>query len=447
MVSNTYRLEYKEFKVTHWHPLFDAYERCLDGGVLYSNAHELIDSMAVNFKANMDTVSTRKGSERMVEEFGQKLITHLQAFDDTDAFLDSYKSENLLPSDMEMEYAFVFRRIGIMVSDSTEINIFKDEEGQALLGSLEEVNPQNNIMDMRTVVRGNTLLSYSFHVDTPSRKSLLLKQMGGLFALSFISIAVTLSALLYTIYNWQRQKKLSDMKSDFINNMNHELKTPLTTVLVANSGLKQLMQSDLQEEKNEKQAKRFVNVIDRQTKRLQGLIDQVLDLSFMGKQGLQLHLEPIPLNALSAAIIKDLELRYKEQECLIQFSDTASEDLSMVDLFHFTTVINNLVDNGIKYSHSPAKILVRTYNPDNAHICIAVRDEGIGISTKEKAAVFGKFYRSEQAAEHGGKGLGLGLHFVKQIIDAHQASIRLESEVDKGSCFTLTFKIHTDHPK
>jgi len=269
---------------------------------------------------------------------------------------------------------------------------------------------------------------YSLYVDTPERQKILLTQMSSIFALSLLSILITLLTFVFTIRNWLRQKRLSDMKSDFINNINHELKTPLATITIANKSFqnKKIRQ-------NEMKALQTTAIIERQTKRLQHLIEQVLELT-QEQQTTSLKLEKVGLNSFLQTLVADFPKKDKTIDIETDFS--AENDIVAIDKFHFTTAIFNLLDNAVKYNENEVSIRVATKNLKDK-LLIEISDNGIGMNKQTQKHIFDKFYRGQKGNIYHHKGLGLGLFYVKKSIEAHGGKIELSSKIGKGSSFSI----------
>ena len=226
-------------------------------------------------------------------------------------------------------------------------------------------------------------------------------------------------------------KQLSDMKSDFINNINHELKTPLSTISIANKSLQ-----NEQVINNPEKSRKMIQVIDRQTKRLQRLINQVLDISKWEKEEMELKKESIHINHFLKTITDDFTLKLKDKPADIQTNFQAGKDLLQIDPFHFTTAIYNLLDNAVRYSKNTAHIHISTKN-ENERLLIEVRDQGIGMDSATQQQIFEKFYRGQKGNVYHSKGLGLGLYYVKKSVEAHNGNITLSSKKAKGSSFKI----------
>lgn len=267
----------------------------------------------------------------------------------------------------------------------------------------------------------------SLYVSVKNWETIVLKRMMLILILAFSSIVTLIILFVITIKALLKQKKISDIKTDFINNITHELKTPLTTLSVST---KILERKEVRE--NELKYNQLLSTINRQNERLQSLIDQVMTNS-LGFEEIELQKETVKTNLLINDIVNDFKISQNHIELVTDFK---SETLLKLDKFHFTTAIINVLDNAVKYG---AQTIYISTSIQNNIFQISIKDDGIGISKNKQNLLFDKFYRVEQGNIHNTKGLGLGLFYVDQIIKAHKGSIHLVSDLGKGT--QLTFSI------
>lgn len=260
------------------------------------------------------------------------------------------------------------------------------------------------------------------YIDIPEWRTAVLQEMTGLLALSILSVLTVIGLFIYALSSFIKQKKITDIKTDFINNITHELKTPLATLSIATKTLQQ--EAVL---KNEEIALSTVKTIDRQRNRLQNLIDQVLNNS-LGFQEITLNKSTVFGKHFFQNLINDYKLS-KESISVETRLDESNTQL-FIDKFHITTAILNVLDNAVKYGSDQLKI--RTKIIDNS-FQITIEDNGIGIAKEHQKKVFDKFYRVENTNIHNVKGLGLGLFYVHQIIKAHSGTIELNSKENNGT--------------
>ena len=283
--------------------------------------------------------------------------------------------------------------------------------------------------------------TFEFRVMTRDRmsisewKRILLGRMAGVLTGSILLLLFVVGLFYYSIKNLIKQKKVADVKTDFINNITHELKTPLATLSLASKSLKQREILD-----SPKAFDITLGILDRQNTRLQKLIDQVMTNS-LGSEELVLNKEQVIDNAYFKNIIDDFSLSVQSQDLSIQRQIEPKEVMLRIDTFLFTTALFNILENAVKYGKETIEIRITTRLTNN-HYEIEIFDNGIGISQKDQIAIFEKFYRVVSGNVHNVKGLGLGLYYTKQVVDAHDGSIGLESEVNKGTTFKITIPVN-----
>lgn len=267
----------------------------------------------------------------------------------------------------------------------------------------------------------------ALYVSVKNWEMIVLKRMALLLFFAFASIITLITIFVITIKALIRQKKISDIKTDFINNITHELKTPLTTLAVSTKILEREEAKENPEVYNQ-----LLNTINRQNERLQNLIDQVMNNS-LGFEEIELRKEKTNANMLLAALVNDFSMAFPG--VTIQTDLDASQTQLTLDVFHFTTAINNVLENAVKYGAQA--IYISTALSGNL-FKISIQDDGIGIAKNKQLLLFDKFYRVAQGNLHSAKGLGLGLYYVDQIIKAHKGNIQLASDLGKGARFTLS---------
>ena len=248
-----------------------------------------------------------------------------------------------------------------------------------------------------------------------------------------------LGVFLYTISVAFKQKRLSEIKNDFINNMTHEFKTPISSISIAAQ-----MLNDDSVRKSPEMLKHVSGVINDETKRLRFQVEKVLQLSLFDRKNATMRLEEEDANANIYSVINTFKLKVEKYGGRIDANLDAEDPIINVDRMHFTNVIFNLLDNAIKYRREdvPPELSVTTVNPDEDHIQITVQDNGIGMKREDLKKIFEKFYRVSTGNRHDVKGFGLGLAYVQKMIELFGGSIRAESEVNHGSKFIITLPLY-----
>lgn len=270
----------------------------------------------------------------------------------------------------------------------------------------------------------------TLYVSVNNWENIILKRMALILVFALFSILTLITLFVIAIKALIKQKKVSDIKTDFINNITHELKTPLTTLSVST---KILERKEVRE--NDAVYGNVLNTINRQNNRLQNLIDQVMTNS-LGFEEIELQKEKVALPSFLHSIVDDFQIAYPNVKILTAF-DSQKVNLNL-DKFHLTTALTNVLENAVKYGCQ--KITVTTSLQDN-QFNIGIQDDGIGIAKSKQSLLFDKFYRVEQGDLHNAKGLGLGLYYVDQIVKAHQGSINVVSDLGKGATFNFRFQV------
>ncbi len=278
------------------------------------------------------------------------------------------------------------------------------------------------------VNQGNRLILYF-----PREHKFLVRSLG---VVGYTSIALTIffmAVFLGTLYIIFRQKKLSDIKTDFVNNMTHELKTPISTISLASQMLK-----DHSIANDKKNIDHIATIIEEETRRLSHQVEKVLQMAIFEKGKLKLRRKETDIHEILANVIHNFSIRLEKKNGKIVHDFTAEDPVIEVDEVHITNVFSNLVDNAIKYCREAPLIYIRTRNTDKG-LEVMVRDNGIGMSKEYLKKIFDQFYRVPTGNIHDTKGFGLGLSYVKKVVEAHGGRIHVESTPEKGTTFTLLF--------
>ncbi|MBC8644614.1 sensor histidine kinase [Flavobacterium lindanitolerans] len=270
----------------------------------------------------------------------------------------------------------------------------------------------------------------TLYVSIKNWEYIVLKRMALILIFAVFSILTLITLFVIALKALIKQKKISDIKTDFINNITHELKTPLTTLSVS---AKILERKEIRE--NEETYNTVLGTIIRQNNRLQNLIDQVMTNS-LGYEEIELHKEKVLMPDFLNSIINDFQIAYPD--ILIEKMLDSKKISINLDKFHLTTAITNVLENAVKYGCTNIKV---KSSLEEGQFAISISDDGIGISKNKHSLLFDKFYRVEQGDLHDAKGLGLGLYYVDQIIKAHQGSIHVISDLGKGATFDLRLQV------
>jgi two-component system phosphate regulon sensor histidine kinase PhoR len=265
----------------------------------------------------------------------------------------------------------------------------------------------------------------------PNEKRFLITQLWGTLSISIVFIIIIILSFAYTVITILKQKKISELKNDFINNMTHEFKTPISTISLACEAL-----GDKDIIKSKSLYDNYINVINEENRRLGGMAERILQSASLEKGQIILKHEEVDVHEVINESIKNIQLQVEKKGGRITTEFNAESFVISVDKVHFTNVIFNLLDNANKYSPVTPEIKIMTENSYSG-ILISVQDNGTGISKANQKKIFEKLYRIPTGNIHNVKGFGLGLSYVKTIIERHSGKITLESELNKGTKFII----------
>jgi two-component system, OmpR family, phosphate regulon sensor histidine kinase PhoR len=274
---------------------------------------------------------------------------------------------------------------------------------------------------------------YQAGFDNPV--SYLLQKISLQILFSLFLVAFTSAAFIFLFRNLLAQRKLTEMKNDFISNITHELKTPLATVSVAVEALRNF--GGLQ---HPEKTKEYLDISASELQRLNLLVDKVLKLSLFENRELELRKEKVNLAQLVEEVLKTLKLQFEAKNARVQFETRGSDFVMEADKLHMTSVLFNLLDNALKYSNENPDIRVTLIRQEQ-EIILEVADKGMGIPPEFRDRIFDKFFRIPSGDHHNTKGYGLGLSYVAHVVTKHAGSIHVESDPDKGSVFTVKFPV------
>jgi two-component system, OmpR family, phosphate regulon sensor histidine kinase PhoR len=268
-------------------------------------------------------------------------------------------------------------------------------------------------------------------IVVPDYKAVVMKQMRWMiFGVIFFTLIIV-SAFYVTVRTLLMQKKLSEIKNDFINNMTHEFKTPLATISLAVDA----MRNEKVVHDREKSAY-FSSIIKEENRRMNKQVETILQAALIDRQELQLKLQPLHINEVIRRVMENFKLQLDEIHAQVFLQLEDNYDLAEADEVHFTNLISNLIDNAIKYSRDKLTIRILTYR-SGKNMLIKIEDNGIGMTKETQRRIFEKFFRAHTGNVHNVKGFGLGLSYVKSVVDAHNGRIKVDSTVGKGTVFTL----------
>ena len=302
---------------------------------------------------------------------------------------------------------------------------------KAPVAEIKKQTSKGNVLVNTFFSEGNNYkITFDYYIDITSKEKIILREIGITLILSIASLMILAAIFIGTLKNYLEEKRLSNLKTDFINNMTHELKTPLWTITVAGKTLK------LEEiiSKREKILE-TANLINKQSVHLNKLINLILEISMWERSQFQVDRKELDVEELLTEILDSFRNGCGE-DCSFSADINLNGARADIDIVYFTTMINNLLHNAVKYSKDDKVVKVKAWADKN--INIAIEDKGLGISRSDQKHIFEKFYRVETGNIHKTKGLGLGLYYVKRIAEAHEGDVSVSSKQGKGSVFSIT---------
>ena len=298
-------------------------------------------------------------------------------------------------------------------------------------------NPPSEIYRSKILVNwfgmedNNYRFSFAYYIDFSDKQAMVLKESSVYFGLSIFSIMVVMVIFIVTYRNLREEKRLSDLKTDFINNMTHELKTPLSTITVAGKTLEME-----QIRSNDSKILETARIIGKQSIHLNQLINMILEISMWERTQFELDKKVVDIEEVLNDIVDAFRSGCRNCAAInrkYSFNGTKVD----LDIVYFTTMINNVLSNAAKYSVRDPEITIEGFITENNAV-ISIADNGIGIKKTDQKHIFDKFYRASTGNIHRFKGLGLGLYYVKKIAEAHGGDVSVSSRPGKGSTFTIT---------
>jgi signal transduction histidine kinase len=277
----------------------------------------------------------------------------------------------------------------------------------------------------------NYRMTFDYYIDFSNQQKMVLKEMAASLGLSILSILLIGIMFMITYRNLMEEKRLSNLKTDFINNMTHELKTPLSTITVAGKTLEMV-----QIRKDDAKILETARLIGKQSVHLNQLINMILEISMWERTQFQLDKRTVEIEEFMNDVVDSFKSGMGNNASINQKYNFSGTKIDL-DVLYFTTLLNNLLSNAVKYSDKVPVIDVEGFTQDN-NVCIKVADNGIGINKNDQKHIFDKFYRASTGNIHKFKGLGLGLYYVKKIAEAHGGDVTVSSKPGKGSTFTVT---------
>ncbi|WP_425659321.1 sensor histidine kinase [Tenacibaculum ascidiaceicola] len=382
---------------------------------------QIIKSESKDFKPFLD--ESRNSSFRIYSTWNDEVMEH--AFRRSKAVfpINQRISNKELSNTLKEEFA------KMNITQDFKYVVYEDGLATQLKSGYFNIQPEDINYPLLEDENGNS--KYKLYVKFPNEKKNLLSGMMKVLILSLFFIGIIIAAFSTSLYQLIRQKKISEIKTDFINNMTHEFKTPIATINLALDAIKNpKIISD------EEKVKRYVQMIRDENKRMHGQVENVLRISRLEKNQIEMSKDAVDMHDIIEEAIEHIQLLTDDKKGSVTTHFEAISTEVLGNQFHLTNVVVNMLENALKYSENAPKIDVFTENT-NKYFIFKIKDEGIGMSRNAQKYVFDKFYREHKGNIHNVKGHGLGLAYVKEIIDSHQGTVYVESEKGKGSTFTV----------
>ena len=440
LIYNTYTLKNDEFYASEKNTLKELYRSSIRNDKIFPGGQAIMDRFLIRNMVNLEAAQKISAeqfriSSRLVVD---SMLQELKQANTINELMKSYIREKDL--DSTLIWASVLESVSITFNGHQYLPVFQrsnDTNGVLGNGGLKSVNKQNEVTSITVSAPEpySYAATFALYADTPYRLLHILKGMTAPLLISLVAIVGVILIYYITFQNWIKQKKLAELKSDFVNSITHELHTPLSAIIVANKSL----QNERIMEDREKILP-LTAVIDRQSQRLKTLFGQVLDLTVMNASSLQKEL--IVLEELTEELLLDYRLQLTNNQVSISYINESGSNKVLLDKFLVTTMINNIIDNGIKYNNNRKKeIKVYTKLSPN-RLLLIISDNGIGIPDTIKRHIFEKFYRNTKGLTNKAtNGLGLGLYYTRQCINAHKWDLEIISHENTGSFFIIKVSI------
>ncbi|MEM7548854.1 MAG: HAMP domain-containing sensor histidine kinase [Bacteroidota bacterium] len=310
-----------------------------------------------------------------------------------------------------------------------EYAIYDCSHEQLVYGSYVNLDVEDNYKARASFPRLDRN-DYYFGVHFPNKIGSTIAEMG-IWSFTTLMMVVVIIFFVYAMAVILRQKRLSEIQKDFINNMTHEFKTPISTISISSEVLNK---PDII--KSPARLSHYTAIIKEEADRLKNQVERVLQMATTDKHKVKLSKEKVSVEEILMSSVKQINNAHKECDFNIKTDFLSTESTVNADRLHLTNVFYNLLDNALKYCEKRPTIKLKTFN-QNSNVCIEVTDNGIGIGKDEISKIFKKFYRVPTGNVHDVKGFGIGLNYVKTMIEAHRGKINIQSGLGSGSCFTV----------
>ena len=402
-------------------------------GILAIQSYLLVSTWNAEEKEFQEKVTI--ALQNVAKEF-EKLGSSPPAYDLINQVASNYYVVNINDQIRANDLEHFLRREleGVGLREDFEYGIYNCDSRKMAYGkyisySSSSASPKVNVPKEQLPVYDDYL--YYFGVRFPNRVSQILSDMRLTLIFSGI-LLVTILFFLYSMFIIMRQKRLSEMQKDFINNMTHEFKTPISTIRIS---AEVFMKSP--EINSNPRLQQYATIIQEQNQRLNNQVEKVLQLARIERDNFKLNLEELDLHEVLSSILQSFKIQVEKQGGTLTCLLNATSPVVMADKLHLTNILHNLVDNAIKYCNDTPQITIRTVNGANGKLVFTIEDTGVGIPKEHLGRIFEKFFRVPTGDVHNVKGFGLGLFYTKNICDTHGWKISIDSELNKGTTVTI----------
>jgi two-component system phosphate regulon sensor histidine kinase PhoR len=333
--------------------------------------------------------------------------------------LDTLLKKELKSRGISIPYQYGVKNSSNMIFSSFAVNYSPEllKKAYKVLLFPNDIQPQNHFL----------------YVYFPNTQSFILRNMWSVFVSSMLLLLAVGGVFYSSVNTMLKQKKLADIKNDFINNMTHEFKTPISTISLAVEVMK-----DTEVKKDATKMNRYLNIIQDENRRLGTQVEKVLQMALLDKGEVKLRLDNVDIHETIEQVLTNLSVQIEQKNGIVNLELEAKNSEIEADEVHLTNIIYNLLDNANKYSPENPEITIRTENMGNL-LKISILDKGIGMTKEQIARIFERFYRVPTGNLHDVKGFGLGLSYVKKMVESHNGQIIVESKLGEGSKFEIIF--------
>lgn len=383
------------------------------------------------FRASIDSIVeydiASEGNIQKVEEKSEMVTVVLN-----ELFSKERKLENRI-DERQLQALLTLSLQNQGIDIDYDYSVLDGAENTIVLTNSEENHDEISRSEFRTILFTRDIIPSKNYLAVyfPDQQTFLIGKIWFSLASSILLVLVIVAIFGYALYTIMTQKKISEIKNDFINNMTHEFKTPISTVSLACEALQ-----DEDVKKSDAFLQRYISIIQAENKRLGLQVEKVLQMATLEKKDFKLKMENLNIHDVIESALENINIQIEKREGVIKKQLFASEKEVIADEVHLTNIIYNLLDNANKYSREKPEITIATKNRDGG-IVVQISDKGIGMSKEVLNRVFEKFYREPTGNLHDVKGFGLGLTYVKTMLDAQAGSISVKSDIAKGSTFEI----------